>query len=103
METREITADEVESLATGAGVLGTGGGTHPYVELLNVRKLYRDGNPARLVDPKALADDANVAVVGLMGTPLVTKERLPDPAHGCGLPSIASRPSWPPRTPRPAS
>ena len=81
METREITADEVECLATGAGVLGTGGGTHPYIELLNVRKLYRDGKPARLVDPQALADHANVAVVGFMGAPLVTKERLTDPAH----------------------
>ena len=81
METREISTDEVESLATGAGVLGTGGGTHPYVELLNVRKLYRQGKPARLVDPAELANGANVAVVGLMGAPLVTKERLPDPAH----------------------
>ena len=83
MQTRESPADEVESLATGAGVLGTGGGTHPYVELLNVRKLYGQGKPARLVDPNDLADDANVAVVGLMGAPLVTKERLPDPAHIC--------------------
>ena len=81
METREITADEVECLATGAGVLGTSGGTHPYVELLNVRKLYRQGKRARLVDPQALADHATVAVVGLMGAPLVTKERLPDPAQ----------------------
>lgn len=81
MESRAMTADEVESLAIGAGVLGTGGGTHPYVELLNLRKLYRQGKPARLIDPAALADDATVAVVGFMGAPLVTKERLTDPAH----------------------
>jgi uncharacterized protein len=81
VKTREITADDVESLATGAGVLGTGGGTHPYVELLNVRKLYRQGKAARLVDPHDLADDAHIAVVGFMGAPLVTKERLTDPAH----------------------
>ena len=81
MKTREITADEVEWLGTGAGVLGTGGGTHPYVELLNVRKLYRQGKAARLVDPHDLADDAHIAVVGFMGAPLVTKERLTDPAH----------------------
>ena len=81
MDTREITDDDLECLATGAGVMGTGGGTHPYVELLNIQKLYRAGRRVRLVDAAALADDAQIAVVGFMGTPLVTKERLPDPEH----------------------
>ena len=73
--------DELDSLATGAGVLGTGGGTHPYLELLAVQRLYDQGYHAELTSPDALDDDAQVAVVGLMGAPLVTKERLPDPEH----------------------
>lgn len=81
MDLRELTADELEDLATGAGVLGTGGGTHPYLELLNIQKLYGEGKRATMIDPLALDDDDSVAVVGFMGAPLVTKERLPDPDH----------------------
>jgi DUF917 family protein len=80
-ELRDITDDDLESLATGAGVLGTGGGTHPYLELLNIRKLYREGRRVSMVDPRDLADDDWVAVLGFMGAPLVTKERFPDPLH----------------------
>ena len=78
---RDIALDDLESLAIGAGILGTGGGTHPYLPLLAVRKLYRDGQRVRLIDPMALADDARIAMVGYLGAPLVSKERLPDPAH----------------------
>jgi DUF917 family protein len=78
---RAIEPDDLESLATGAGVLGTGGGTHPYLELLAIRQLYREGRRVDLVDVEGLPDDATVAVIGLMGAPLVTKERLPDAAH----------------------
>ena len=80
---REITADELKSLAIGTGILGTGGGTHPYLELLNIEKLYRAGYRVSLIEPEDLADDAVVAELGFMGAPLVTKERLPDPAHIC--------------------
>lgn len=80
---REITADELKSLAIGAGILGTGGGTHPYLELLNIEALYRKGYRVQLLNPDNLEDDDLVAEVGFMGAPLVTKERLPDPAHMC--------------------
>jgi uncharacterized protein len=79
--TRVLSLAELDSLATGAGVLGTGGGTHPYLELLAVQKLYHQGYHAELIAPNDLDDDTLVAVVGLMGAPLVTKERLPDPEH----------------------
>jgi DUF917 family protein len=78
---RRIEADELRSLAVGTGILGTGGGTHPYLELLNAEKLYRDGAAVDLVDPAELGDDDLVAEMGFMGAPLVTKERLPDPEH----------------------
>ena len=78
---REVTAEELEDLATGAGVLGTGGGTHPYLGLLNIQKLYREGKRVNMVEASALADNDSVAVVGYMGAPLVSRERLPDPAQ----------------------
>src|SRR6266446_4002440 len=76
---RPVTAEEIESLAIGAWILGTGGGGSPYLALLNMRALYRDGARVSLMDPLDLADDDLVAVVSNMGAPLVGQERLTDP------------------------
>lgn len=76
-----VSADDLRSLAIGTGILGTGGGTHPYFELLNIEKLYREGLSVSLIAPDQLDDDTRVAELGFMGAPLVTKERLPDPEH----------------------
>jgi DUF917 family protein len=76
---RQITEEDLDHLATGAWILGTGGGGDPYHSLLNARKLYRRGARVALLDPAALADGALVAVVSHMGAPLVSRERLPDP------------------------
>jgi DUF917 family protein len=78
---REITLDEIEALAVGAWVLGTGGGGSPYLGLLNMRRLYAEGKRVRLMDPDELADDDMVAVVSNMGAPLVGQERLVDSAN----------------------
>ena len=79
MALRPVSAAEIESLAIGAWILGTGGGGSPYLALLNMRKLYREGVCVSLLDPMDLADDARVAVVSNMGAPLVGQERLTDP------------------------
>lgn len=50
MSRREITEDDIESLAVGAWVLGTGGGGNPYLSLLNMRLLYREGKRVQLID-----------------------------------------------------
>ena len=79
MALRPVSAAEIESLAIGAWILGTGGGGSPYLALLNMRALYRDGARVSLMDPLDLADDDLVAVVSNMGAPLVGQERLTDP------------------------
>ena len=76
---RPVGGDEIESLAIGAWILGTGGGGSPYLALLNMRQLYRNGVACRLMDASELADDDLVAVVSNMGAPLVGQERLTDP------------------------
>ncbi len=76
---RLVSAAEIESLAIGAWILGTGGGGSPYLALLNMRKLYRQGAAVALMDPLDLADDDPVAVVSNMGAPVVGQERLTDP------------------------
>lgn len=79
MATRPILAEELVPLATGAWILGAGGGGDPYHALLNLQRLYREGRQVRLLDPLDLDDDALVAVVSTMGAPLVGEERLTDP------------------------
>ncbi|WP_395713122.1 DUF917 domain-containing protein [Reyranella sp.] len=78
MSLRDITADDIESLAVGAWILGTGGGGNPYLPLLNMRALYRDGYRVQLIDAADLDDDDRVGVVANMGAPLVGQERLTD-------------------------
>lgn len=78
---RPVSLAEIESLAIGAWILGTGGGGSPYLALLNMRRLYREGKVVPLMDPMDLGDDDLVAVVSNMGAPLVGQERLTDPRH----------------------
>lgn len=78
---RPVSVSEIESLAIGAWILGTGGGGSPYHGLLNMRRLYREGVVVELMDPASLDDDDLVAVVSNMGAPLVGQERLTDPRY----------------------
>lgn len=82
---REIGRDELEPLATGAWILGAGGGGNPYLSYLNLCRLYDEGARVALLDPRELADDDLVAMVAGIGAPLVGQERLPDP-------QVAARP-----------
>lgn len=86
MASRQIAFDELEALATGSWILGTGGGGDPYLGYLNMIRHYRtDADPVTLMDPEDLADDDLVAVVSTQGAPLVGQERLKDP-------KVAARP-----------
>src|SRR5215471_18804762 len=75
---RELALDDIEALAVGAWILGTGGGGSPYLGLLNMRRLYAEGSRVSLISPLDLADEDWVAVVSNMGAPLVGQERLAD-------------------------
>jgi uncharacterized protein len=78
VKTTPITSDDIECLAVGAWILGTGGGGSPYLGLLNMRRLYTEGHRVALMSPLDLADDDLVAVVSNMGAPLIGQERLAD-------------------------
>ena len=75
---RELTATDIDDLASGAWVIGTGGGGSPHLNHLNVQRLAADGHRFEMIDPTELADDAQVAVVSTMGAPVVMQERLQD-------------------------
>src|SRR5260370_21468733 len=78
MPLRDIALEDIESLAVGAWVLGTGGGGSPYLGLLNMRALYKEGCRVQLMPSEELADDDWIAAVSNMGAPLVGQERLTD-------------------------
>lgn len=78
--TTEFSPDDIDPLAIGAWILGTGGGGSPYIAQLNLRKLYEQGKRVRIIQPEDLDDDQMVGVVSNMGAPLVGLERLTDPA-----------------------
>src|SRR5437764_4720537 len=78
MSTTQITLEDIECLAVGSWILGTGGGGSPYLALLNMRRLYAEEHRVELMSPVDLADDDLVAVVSNMGAPLVGQERLAD-------------------------
>ncbi len=75
---RPITEADLDDLATGSWILGTGGGGDPYHSLLEARQLYAAGRRVSLMDPLDLDDDDLVACVGQMGAPLVIQEKMTD-------------------------
>ena len=79
MGLRTFDREDIEPLAVGAWILGTGGGGSPYFSYLNLRRLYEQGASVQVLDPADLADDDLVAVVSNQGAPLVGQERLSDP------------------------
>ena len=71
-----VSADEIESIALGAGVLGTGGGGNPYLGKWRLWEVLRRGGQARVISPEQVPDDAWIATVGGMGAPTVGIERI---------------------------
>lgn len=47
---REFSEDDIEPLATGAWILGTGGGGNPYISTLNLRRLYAEGRRVKVME-----------------------------------------------------
>src|SRR3954453_19328951 len=73
----QISENDVEAIAIGAGILGAGGGGNPYLGQMHMVTLLRQGFTAHVMNLDDIADDAHVAVVGVMGAPTVGVEKLP--------------------------
>jgi len=68
--------EDLESIAIGAGILGTGGGGNPYLGKLRTRCLLEEGCRVSIIPPEDLPDDALVITVGGIGAPTVGVEKL---------------------------
>jgi DUF917 family protein len=75
--------EDVEDIAVGAAVLGTGGGGDPYLGKLMALQALERGRRIVLVDPRDVDDDAFIIAPAFMGTPVTLFEKLPS-----GLESI---------------
>eukprot|EP00929_Paragymnodinium_shiwhaense_P024128 TRINITY_DN14957_c0_g1_i20.p1 TRINITY_DN14957_c0_g1~~TRINITY_DN14957_c0_g1_i20.p1 ORF type:complete len:836 (+),score=109.34 TRINITY_DN14957_c0_g1_i20:98-2605(+) len=72
-----VRPEDVEALALGVGVLGTGGGGSPRAaQLALLRALKLRGEPLQVVAPGALPDHATVYSCAYMGAPTVMVEML---------------------------
>ena len=72
------TEDVLESVAIGAGILGTGGGGNPYIGQLRARQAIRRWGPVTVLAPDELPEDASVVCVGGIGAPTVGIEKVRD-------------------------
>lgn len=74
----EANEDNLEAIAMGAGILGTGGGGNPYIGQLRARQAIKEHGPVTVLDPDELPDDAQVICVGGIGAPTVGIEKVRD-------------------------
>ncbi|WP_332900383.1 DUF917 domain-containing protein [Haladaptatus sp. CMSO5] len=83
--TVEIGVEDIEDIALGATVLGTGGGGGPHVGKLVAQQAIEAHGPVELISPHDLSDDSFVVPTAQMGAPTVSVEKLPS-----GMEAIAS-------------
>lgn len=72
-----ISPEDLDDLAVGAALLGTGGGGDPYIGKLMAQEAIREHGPVELLDLYALAGSMHVVAAGMMGAPTVMVEKLP--------------------------
>ncbi len=74
---RQVTLDDTQAIAIGAGILGTGGGGSTYLNRLRLEKeLRRQGGAVPIIQADAVPNGALVCAVGGMGAPTVSNEKL---------------------------
>lgn len=75
---KTIGAFELEHLATGATLLGAGGGGDPYIGWLMASAAVERYGPIRLVGQDELPDEGMVVPSAMMGAPTVMVEKIPN-------------------------
>lgn len=74
---RYLAEQDLDDLAVGAAILGTGGGGDPYIGKLLAREAMRAYGPVAIVEVDEVPDDALVVPSAMMGAPTVLVEKLP--------------------------
>jgi DUF917 family protein len=71
-----LTHEDIEMIAIGAGILGTGGGGNPYRGMIRTQMQLDLGRTISIVRLDDLADDALVVPMGGMGAPTIGLEKI---------------------------
>ena len=66
---KSLDREYIENLATGAAILGTGGGGDPYLGKLTAFQALEDGYDINLIDVKEIPNDALIVPSAGMGSP----------------------------------
>ncbi|KMY48702.1 DUF917 domain-containing protein [Peribacillus loiseleuriae] len=74
---RKIGKQEIEDIAIGAALLGTGGGGDPYIGKLMALQAIEEYGEVTLLDVDEVPDDALVVPSSMMGAPTVMLEKAP--------------------------
>ena len=82
MKSWVLTEADIDRIALGVGILGTGGGGSPYLAMLMVKAQLRQGRTIRVIRPCDLAPDALVQALGGIGAPTVGIEKIEEGDEG---------------------
>jgi DUF917 family protein len=69
---------DIDRIAVGAAILGSGGGGDPHIGKLMAKQAIKSHGPVRLIDADEVPDDALVIPSAMMGAPAVMLEKLPN-------------------------
>ena len=74
---RLLYEENIDDIAVGAAILGSGGGSNPYIGRLMAREAIRQYGPVELYTFDELDDDDLIVPAAGMGAPVVAVEKLP--------------------------
>lgn len=75
---RKLGPVEIREIATGAALMGAGGGGNPEVGMLMAISAVNEHGPVTLLSPEEVADDAVVTSPSGIGAPAVSLEKFPN-------------------------
>lgn len=72
-----LSEDNIEQIAIGAAVLGTGGGGDPYIGKLMAKRAIQQYGPVKVLTLDDVKDDDLIVPVSMIGAPSVMAEKIP--------------------------
>ncbi len=72
---RKIGLDEIEDIALGAALLGSGGGGDPYIGKLIAMAAIKECGPITMLSVDEVADDDLIVPIAMMGAPTILCEK----------------------------
>lgn len=72
---KKIGLQEIEDIATGAALLGAGGGGDPYIGKLIAMAAIKECGEVQVMDPMDLKDDDFIIPIAMMGAPTILCEK----------------------------